>query len=399
MQISDMINKVSNVVASGFTSTEEERKRYFGNGRRALTFDLFGCLINHRMITHFVGQIGRENNINPELTERYFQLYLDRVKYAMDFMTYTDVLNQTMAWLDMTFNTKVFSQASGELLLVYGDMRPHPDVVPSLQKLKNSGYELYLIANANIQMVQKQFDNLGGFFSEKNIILADEVRCYKPNPNFFKAAAEKFKLRTADHFHVSSSYFQDILPATRMRWLTAYINRSQTGVLAGYEPSVVLSTLNDLEEGLIYARRRIEEEEKAAREREAQAKAQAAQAQANEAAAAKAKAEQEARARQQKAIQQQQAQQQQMQQQMAARQGQMSPAQMQQARAMGSFMDINDDMVEFGGVAPDTNQYFVPQNEKDFELAEKMKHMPPAKARALAKARERAMQAARARGN
>ena len=161
MQISDMINKVSNVVASGFTSTEEERKRYFGNGRRALTFDLFGCLINHRMITHFVGQIGRENNINPELTERYFQLYLDRVKYAMDFMTYTDVLNQTMALLDMTFNTKVFSQASGELLLVYGDMRPHPDVVPSLQKLKNSGYELYLIANANIQMVQKQFDNLG----------------------------------------------------------------------------------------------------------------------------------------------------------------------------------------------------------------------------------------------
>ena len=395
MQISDMINKVSNVVASGFTSTEEERKRYFGNGRRALTFDLFECLINNRMITHFVGQIGRENNINPELTERYFQLYLDRVKYAMDFMTYTDVLNQTMAWLDMNFNTKVFSQAAGELLLVYGDMRPHPDVVPSLQKLKNSGYELYLIANANIQMVQKQFDNLGGFFSEKNIFLADEVRCHKPKPNFFKAETEKFKLRTADHFHVSSSYFKDILPATRMRWLTAYINRSQTGVLAGYEPSVVLSTLNDLEEGLIYARRRIEEEEKAAREREAQAQAQAAQAQANEAAAAKAKAEQEARARQQKAMQQQQAQQQQMQQQMAARQGQMSPAQMQQARAMGSFMDINDDMVEFGGLAPDTNQYFVPQNEKDFEL----KHMPPAKARALAKARERAMQAARARAN
>lgn len=383
MQISDMINKVSNVVASGFTSTEEERKRYFGNGRRALTFDLYGCLINQRMITHFVGQIGRENNINPELTERFFQLYLERVKYASDFMTYTDVLNLTMDYLDMTFNTKVFSQAAPELLLVYSDMRPHPDVVPALQKLRASGYELYLIANANIQMVQQQFDNLGGIFSEKTVLLADECRCYKPNPNFFKAAAEKFKLRTADHFHVSSEYFQDIVPATRMRWLTAYINRSQTGVMAAYEPSVVLSTLSDIEEGLIYARRRIEEEEQAAREREAQAKAKA-EAEAN---AAKVRAEQEARARQQKmaAQQQQQMQQQQQQQQ-----------QMQQRRT-GSMMDIKDDMVEFGGLAPDNNQYFVPQNEKDMILAEKMKSMPPAKARALAKARERALQAARAR--
>ena len=379
MQISDMINKVSNVVASGFTSSEEERRRYFGNGRRALTFDLYGCLINQRMITHFVGQIGRENNINPELTERFFQLYLERVKYASDFMTYTDVLKLTMDYLDMAFNTKVFSQAAPELLIVYSDMRPRPDVVPALQKLRASGYELYLIANANIQMVQQQFDNLGGIFSEKTVLLADECRCYKPHPNFFKAAAEKFKLRSADHFHVSSEYFQDIVPAVRMRWLTAYINRSQTGTMPAYEPSVVLSTLNDLEEGLIYARRRIEEEEQAAREREAQAKAKA-EAEAN---AAKVRAEQEARARQQRAMQQQQQQQQQR--------------QAQPGMQGGSVMDIKDDMVEFGGLAPEANPYFVPQNEKDIALAEKMKSMPPAKARALAKARERALQAARAR--
>ena len=62
-----------------------------------------------------------------------------------------------------------------------------------------------------------------------------------------------------------------------------------------------------------------------------------------------------------------------------------------------NIMDINDDMVEFGGLAPETNQYFTPQNDRDMELAAKMRNMPPAKARALAKARERAMAAARAR--
>ena len=396
MQISNVLTKVSNAVASGLTSTAEERKRYFGNGRRALTFDLFGCLINHRMLTHFVGQVGRENNINPELTERNFQLYLERVKYGSDFMTYSDVLNMTMAYMDMTFNTKVFSQAAPELMIVYGDMRPHPDVVQSLQRLRAAGFELFLMANANIQMVQRQFENLGGVFDEKTVLTADECRCYKPNANFFKAAAEKFKLRTADHFHVSSEYFQDIVPATRMRWLTAYVNRSQTGTMPAFEPSVTLSTLNDLEEGLIYARRKIEEEEQAAREREAAAKAEA-----EASAAAKARAEHAARARklqaQQQQMQQRMQQQQQMQQQQM--QGRVGRPGMPQGRPQmaPNIMDINDDMVEFGGLAPDTNQYFTPQNDRDMELAAKMRNMPPAKARALAKARERAMAAARAR--
>lgn len=440
MQISQVFDKVSSAVQSGIqnlTGEEPPKEKQFGHDRRVVTFDLYGCLLNYRMITHFVGQVGRENKFEPELVERYFQLYLERIRLSPDFMTIRDVLETSMKYLDMEFNTKVFTKNFAELYLIYNDLKPHPDVLPTLEKLHRAGYEMYILANTDIQLISRQFDNLGGYFSEKTVLVADECRCYKPNLGFFKAAAEKFKLRSADHFHVTSNYFQDIAPACRMHWLTAYVNRSKTGVFEDLEPSVVLNSLTDLEEGMQFAKRRIEEEERAAAEREQHARLieeKKKQVAAQAAQQAKLRQQREMAARQQqmqqKQMQQQMAgmspqQQQQMMQQMQQQQmmqqqmAGMSPQQQQrmmqqmqqqqmmqqrmaqqQRRGPGFGMLNDDDLADFAGSGPAAtpqNQYFVPQNERDAALAEKMRHMNPAKARAIARARERGLAAARGR--
>lgn len=428
MQISQMFDKVSNAVTSGLNNLKGEeapKEKQFGHERRVVTFDLYGCLLNYRMITHFVGQVGRENGLVPELVERYFQLYLERLRLAPDFNTIRDVLQLSMRYMDMEFNTKVFTKNFAELYLIYNDLKPHADVLPTLEKLHRAGYEMYILANTDIQLISRQFDNLGGYFNEKKVLVADECRAYKPNLAFFKAADEKFKLRQADHFHVTTNYFQDIAPASRMRWLTAYINRAKTGVLEDMEPTVVLNSLTDLEEGMQFAKKRIEEEERAAAEREEQAKLMEQKKQqiaAQAAQQAKLRQQREMQARQQQQMQSQMQQQQQMQQQhmqmqqsmrgmnpqqqqqMMMQQQRMQQQQMmqqqrmqQQRRAAGGIgMLSEDDMADFGGQAAG-NPYFVPQNERDVALAEKMRNMNPAKARALARARERGIIAQRSR--
>lgn len=257
-----IVNQVSKAINAKPAEEEARKEPYFGHDRRALTFDFYGTLLNYQLIPHFVGQVGRENNINPELTERFFAMYLERMMYALSYMSYRDVLENAMKYLDMEFNTKVFSANVDELYLLHYDIKPHPDVLPALHNLKDKGYELYLMANSSLSLVEKQFEHLDGLFNDKNIIVADEVRCYKPHLEFFKAAVDKFKLRTADHFHVSADYFQDIIPATRLHWLTAYVNRSKTGVFKGMEPSGIVTNLSELEEGMINAKKRIEEEER-----------------------------------------------------------------------------------------------------------------------------------------
>lgn len=376
-----VVSQVSKALGNKTNEEEDARKEpYFGHDRRALTFDLYGTLLNYQLIPHFVGQVGRENNINPELTERFFAMYLERMMYAVDFMSYRDVLENAMKYLDMEFNTKVFTANVDELYLMHYDIKPHFDVLPALHSLKSKGFELYLMANTSLSLAEKQFDHFEGLFNDKNILVADEVRCYKPRLEFFKAAVDKFKLRTADHFHVSADYFQDIIPATRLHWLTAYVNRSKTGVFKGMEPSGIITNLSELEEGMINAKKRIEEEERAARERELAAQKEEADAQLE--AARKAEAERAAQeaARKQAMEQQMQLQQQQQMQRQQAMQ------QRQRMRSMG-FDDMVDDSIDFGG----NNQYFVPQTQEDRILAEKMRNMNPNKARALAKARERAL--------
>lgn len=375
-----IVNQVSKAINAKPAEEEGRKEPYFGHDRRALTFDFYGTLLNYQLIPHFVGQVGRENNINPELTERFFAMYLERMMYALSYMSYRDVLENAMKYLDMEFNTKVFSANVDELYLLHYDIKPHPDVLPALHNLKDKGYELYLMANSSLSLVEKQFEHLDGLFNDKNIIVADEVRCYKPHLEFFKAAVDKFKLRTADHFHVSADYFQDIIPATRLHWLTAYVNRSKTGVFKGMEPSGIVTNLSELEEGMVNAKKRIEEEERAARERELAAKKSESDAQL--AAARQAEAEKAAQeAARKKAMEQQQ----QMQAQQAQQQQQML-RERQRLQAMG-MGDMINDSIDFGG----TNSYFVPQNQEDRILVEKMRNMNPNKARALAKARERAL--------
>ena len=345
-------------------------KAFEDHERKVLTFDLYDCLLNFRLVPHFVGQIGRENNIVPELVENYFQIYMERVKYSENFMTYHDLLHKVMSYLDMEFGTKAFSANAEELYLIHKDLKPHADVVPALEKLRDDGFELYIFADSNLQLVQKYFETFEDIFSEKSVLCVDEVRCYKPRAEYFRFAAQKFKLRSADdHFHVSSNYFTDIEPANRMHWLTVYINRSKTGLMEKEEPSAVLPNLTELEEAMVNAHKKIEAEERAAQEREMQAAMQEEQKE-QAAEEAKRQREREQQLRQQQMLQQQQ---QQMQQ--------------QQMRLRGAGSYTNSD---FDGGAG-SNPYFVPQNEKDLELSEKMRHMSPTKARALAKARERAI--------
>lgn len=249
--------------------------------RKTITFDLYGCLLNDRLIQHFVGQVAREHGIEASLAENFYNLYVERVKFSSErFIPYYDLLQKVLLYVDMELNTKtIFVSHLDELFLMHIDIKPHVDVLPVLHHLADSGYELYLIANTSYQLVQRQFDNFDGLFHDKNICVTDEVKTYKPNHEFFRFAAKKFKLFGTDHFHVSSDYFNDIIPATQLHWDTMYVNRNKTGVHQDYEPTLILNNLNDLEEGMGYVRHRQQEEEFAAKKREDEAKEAAEAAQ------------------------------------------------------------------------------------------------------------------------
>lgn len=358
--------------------------------RRAVTLDLYGCLLNFRLIPHFVGQVARERKLKPELAEMYFNLYYSRVMYGEPYRPYKAVLARTLDYVDMEMDTQnVFSGCLEELYLMHADLRPTPDVMSALADLKRKNIELYLLSNTDGILTKRSLEVLSPYFDEAHVMSLDETSCYKPDLNYFRAAIDKFKLRGADHFHVASNYFTDIVPAKQLHWDTVYVNRRKTGVMQEALPGMMISSLSELEDAMLWIRINQIEEEKAAQQREAEAVAKAeADAKAAKEAEAAAQAAKDAEVAAKRAAYQEQ-------------QLQMQQVQLQQQDIFGDEIapsysrtsDI-DSMGAFNGFTP-LNM----SNPQDAKIAAKLKTMSPARARAVAAARERALAYAKARGS
>lgn len=344
---------------------------FASNERRALSFSLYGCLVNYRLIPHFVGQIAVEHGLKSALAESYFNVYYNRVMYGEGFRQYRNVLLRTLEYVDMEMDSKgIFANSLGELYLMHKDLRPTPDVIEGLKELKKLNVEMYILANTDKVLTKHCFEYLGEFFDEAHIITTEETHCYKPDVAFFKAANSKFNLRAADHFHVASNYFTDIVPVKQLNWDTIYVNRRRTGVIEECKPDLMVSSFLELKDAIKSLRRSEMEAEKAAKQREAEEKAKAEEeAQAAAAVAAAQRAEREA------ALQRQREEQ----------------ARMPKRDIFGDIIpsdtDVDNTMDSMGAFSTPLNL----SNPQDAKIASKLKNMNPARARAIAAARERAL--------
>lgn len=350
---------------------------------RAVTFDLYGCLLNFRLIPHFVGQVARERKLSPELAEMYFNLYYSRVMYGENIKSYRSLLARVLSYVDMEMDTtNVFTGCLDELYLMHADLRPTPEVMDTLSYLKHKNIQMFILSNSDKFLTHKVMEIFPSFFDDKHIITVDETLCFKPNLDYFKAAADKFKLRSFDHFHVSSNYFTDVVPARTLHWDTIYINRRKTGVLQECVPDMMIPSLKDLKDAMIWVRINQIEEEKAAQLREAEAAAKAeAEEKAREEAKAAAKAAHNAEV-------------------MAAHKAELE-AQQQHARHQHLFNNevTYDPSIDGLGAFDGTFTPLNLNNPRDAKIAAKLKSVSPARARAIAAARERALAYAKANGS
>lgn len=349
--------------------------------KRAVTFDLYGCLLNFRQIPHFISQIARENNLKPEVAEPFFNLYFNRVMYAEQPKSYRELLHRTLEFVDMEMDTvNVFTGCLEELYLLHTDLRPHSDVIKTLEFLKSKNIEMFLLANSDKYLSKRTLEYFRDFFDDKHIFTIEDSLCFKPTNEYWRAATDKFKLRTYDHFHVTGNYFTDVVPAKKLHWDTIYVNRRKTGVLQSCLPDMMIRSLTELDDAMTWVRINQIEEEKAAQQREAEAKAK-------EDAAAKAEAEAKA-AREAEIVAQR----------TAAHKEEMLRQQQQQLKqhlAASSYEDgfgapvFND----FDAVGAFDNNYtpFNLKDPRDAKIAAKMQSVSPARARAIAAARERAL--------
>lgn len=189
-----------------------------------LTFDCYGTLIDTNPLIHEIGSIAQEAGVSRESAETAFQVNEARVMYGEPYQDYPKVIEYILQYCDAQFGADVFQKEYHRVMDTICHLEAFPEVKPILRDLKNAGHQLYLLSNSHKEIMTHHLDTLGNLFEYE--FLADELHCYKPQYEFFRYTEDKLHLNPDIHCHIAEGFFWDIVPASRFRWNTIWVNRN-----------------------------------------------------------------------------------------------------------------------------------------------------------------------------
>jgi 2-haloacid dehalogenase len=162
---------------------------------------------------------------------------------------YADFWNVTQDAL--TFATRKLGIVRDEeklsrLMNAYLDLKPWPDVVPALKRLRVAGVRLGLLSNFTDRMMTSCIaaSGLNGMFEQ--VLSTDRVKAFKPDPRAYDMGVKSFALRREDIVFAAFAGW-DAAGAKAFGYPTFWVNRlNATSEELGFVPDGKGRTLGEL---------------------------------------------------------------------------------------------------------------------------------------------------------
>ncbi|GGG44746.1 haloacid dehalogenase type II [Bizionia arctica] len=207
------------------SSTSENSKEDLSTRPKVLFFDVNETLLDLTAMKESVGKaLGNRNDLLP----LWFTTMLQYSLVTTVGGQYNDFGIIGAAALQMVAAnnniTLTESQAREAILTPIRSLPAHPDVKPSLARLKNAGYKLVSFTNSSNKGVETQFKNAGliDYFDERLSI--EDMGKFKPDTDSYNWAARKMGIAPKESLLVAAHGW-DIAGAIWAGWRTAFISR------------------------------------------------------------------------------------------------------------------------------------------------------------------------------
>ncbi|HIP88623.1 MAG TPA: TIGR02253 family HAD-type hydrolase [Thermococcus paralvinellae] len=186
----------------------------------AILFDLDETLLTEKPLVAF---------FLPQIYEKIAKkLGIDRESARIRFLREVMSRKNTYEWHDWNFFFRLFNLdlRYEELLTAYPHkIRVFPDVIPTLEWLKEEGYRLGIITSGpKYQRLKLRIAKLDNYFDV--IVTRDDLKTVKPDPKIFLYALEKLKVEPDEAMMIGDSLEQDVYGAKSVGMVTVWINRS-----------------------------------------------------------------------------------------------------------------------------------------------------------------------------
>jgi len=158
---------------------------------------------------------------------------------------------QALVFAFESFQIGLSTEDRERLIEQYQSLRPYPDVVSGLQKLKNAGYQAVAFSNGVEATVRNLLRRAEILPHLQGIVSVDDLRTFKPDRRVYFYLAQRLGCPVNHTWLVSSNPF-DVIGAKSVGLRAAWIKRKAELVLDPWNihPDLVARDLNDFAEQL-----------------------------------------------------------------------------------------------------------------------------------------------------
>jgi 2-haloacid dehalogenase len=197
---------------------------------KVLAFDVFGTVVDWRSSISFEGdQLGKAKGISVDWAtfadswRSIYHPFMDRVRSGQLPWTNLDGLHRQM--LDETLTKfgidTLTNDEKDNFTRVWHRLKPWPDSVPRLQRLK-SRIVITTLSNGNISLLTNMAKFAG--LPWDCILSAENVKRYKPDPEVYLLVPQLFDLKPNQVMMVAA-HEHDLQAASKYGLKTAFVRR------------------------------------------------------------------------------------------------------------------------------------------------------------------------------
>jgi 2-haloacid dehalogenase len=213
---------------------------------RAVAFDAFP-IFDPRPISALTDELfpGRGAEFRNVWRARQFEYTWLRT-VAHQYANFWQVTGDALDFAAASLKLDLTPEKRERLMNAYLKLKPWPDVVDAIEKLKSSGLRLAFVSNFTREMLQAGLRNSGLDRAIEHVLSTDEVKQFKPAPRAYQMAVDAFGLRKEQIVFAAFAGW-DAAGAKWFGFPTVWVNRMDAPIEAlAAAPEVVCRDMSGL---------------------------------------------------------------------------------------------------------------------------------------------------------
>jgi 2-haloacid dehalogenase len=211
-----------------------------------VTFDSYSTLVDVESVEHALAEhVENPEPISTMWRERSLE-YTFVANQTDAYQPFYEMLRDALSAALAAHDTDLDESEREAILEEYHDLDVFDDVRDGIERLRDGGYDCYVVSNGNPEMLDSMVEDAAIGDLIEDTVSADEIRTYKPAAAIYRHAAARTGTPIEEIAHVSAGWF-DVQGASHAGMQGVWANR-KNGSWEPFDgdPDLTIETFGDL---------------------------------------------------------------------------------------------------------------------------------------------------------